>query len=293
MSAVVLLSGCSDSPPPSVYFADIHGLAVDPSDPRILYVATHHGLFRGADDKEWSKVGEDTMDLMGFTMHPTQANVMIASGHPSQPSRDYHNLGIIKSTDGGKTWDTVALRNEVDFHAMTIGLADPNRVWGWYYRDENFYESADAGLTWNRFGPTKPPKSIYGIASDAEQASTVYAASADGLHVSPDGGHSWARLQGHLPSGAATVVATTKGDPQKIWAYFPASGLARSDDGGKNWTAAARIAWAPQDGPATMAIDPGNPSTVYVASGRGAIHKTINDGGSWNLVRAVGATNAS
>lgn len=291
-TGTLLFSGCTKSPLPSVSFADIHGLAVDPNDPSILYVATHHGLFKGVNDQEWSKVSQETMDLMGFTMHPTQPDVMYASGHPARPSRDYNSLGVVKSVDGGITWTTVALKNEVDFHAMTISLADPGKVWGWYYRDSNFYEAPDAGLTWNHWAPTNPPKTIYAIASGADEASTVYAASADGLYVSRDAGHSWQPLQGKPPPGGASVIATTKADPQKLWAFFPSAGFAQSSDMGKNWTLAAHVAWESQDGPAAIAIDPSDPGTVYAASGRGAIYKTIDDGGSWSLVRPAGATNA-
>jgi photosystem II stability/assembly factor-like uncharacterized protein len=285
------IAGCVDADSRrEIVFVDIHGLAVDPSHPSLLYVATHHGLFRGENDGRWSKVSQDTMDFMGFTMHPTQPNVMYASGHPARPSAEYHHLGVLKSTDGGATWQTVALRNQVDFHAMTISLANPDVLWGWYYRDNQFYESTDAGATWAQWQPQGAPPRIYALAGAVADASTIYAAGDEGAHVSTDAGRSWKRLSDQTPAGPATVIATTHSDSARIWAFFPAVGFARSNDAGKTWTTTAPIDWGAQDAASAIAIDPTNPDVVYAASGRGAIHKTTDEGASWSLVRAAGAT---
>lgn len=281
---VVILAGCAtsnDSTSGPARFADVHGLAVDPNDPRVLYVATHHGLFRGVDGKDWAKVGTETMDLMGFTMHPTDPNVFYASGHPARPSRDYNALGVIKSTDGGHAWTTVALRNQVDFHAMTISLAEPNRVWGYYYRDNHFYESHDAGANWTHYAPTQNAPQITSIASNADSATTVYAGTNDGIWTSRDLGKTWARLAGNQPSGPAGTVATTKADANIVWAYFPSAGVMHTSDGGATWTLASPLPVGSQDGPS--AIDPTSPETVYVASGRGAVYKST--GGAWSQIQ--------
>ncbi|MGH9896127.1 MAG: WD40/YVTN/BNR-like repeat-containing protein, partial [bacterium] len=221
---LAILSGCVDSQTSGaadVIFADVHGLAVDPNDRSILYVATHHGLFRGVNDAAWSKVGAQTLDLMGFTMHPTQPSVMYASGHPGGMSRDDWAIGVVKSTDGGKTWQTMALKNEVDFHAMTISLASPETVWGHYYRNQRVYESVDGGLTWMDFAPQAPPPQIAAIASHAMEEETVFAGTSDGVWVSRDAGHEWVKLPGSQPGGPAGALATSKANEDLVWAFFP------------------------------------------------------------------------
>lgn len=285
-----LLAACAGSPDAGkpVTFADVHGLAVDPNDPRILYVATHHGLFRGVDGGNWSKVGEERMDLMGFTMHPTDPNVFYVSGHPARPTRDYNALGVMRSVDGGFTWTTLALRNQVDFHAMTISLADPARVWGHYYRNGYFYESHDSGMTWNQYAPTKSAPQINSIASDAVNVTTVYAGTNDGVWVSQDVGRTWTKVAGDQPQGAAGAVTTSRADADLMWAFYPSAGLAWSSDGGVSWTPSTSIAWGSNDGPVVIAIDPTNPDVVYVASGRGAIHRTMDNGATWNQIQVTG-----
>lgn len=284
---LTLLAGCADtsrSGPAPVRFADVHGMAVDPSNPSVLYVATHHGLFKGVRDKDWSRVGQEVMDLMGFTMHPN-GTTFYASGHPGNPNRDYSSLGVIKSTDGGVTWTTIALKNQVDFHAMGISLARPETVWGYYYRDQHFYESTDGGATWNNFAPTVAAPGINSIAGHAANSKTVFAGTNQGVWVSRDAGKNWAVLVGAQPSGAAGAVTTTRADPLLLWAYFPSAGLARTEDGGATWSSAAPIQLGSNDQVAVVAIDPSSPTTVYVASGRGAVFRSTDEGATWVQVQ--------
>lgn len=61
----------------------IHGIAVDPSDPSRLFLATHHGLFLTSPDGTASRVSDNANDYMGFTPHPTDSSLLYASGHPA------------------------------------------------------------------------------------------------------------------------------------------------------------------------------------------------------------------
>lgn len=131
--ATVLGTACSrddpafgrpESSPPVL--GHVHGLGIDPLDGR-LYIATHHGLFRdGAAGLE--KVGTSAAadrDLMGFLV--AGPGVFLASGHPSPREAAPNPLGLVRSTDGGLSWQTVALGGEVDFHALDQG---PEGIYG-------------------------------------------------------------------------------------------------------------------------------------------------------------------
>src|SRR3546814_18572167 len=73
-----------------------HGIAVDPSDPDSLYLATHHGFFVVGPDGVARQISETEDDFMGFTPHPADPDVLYASGHPAGGG----NLGFIVSRDG-------------------------------------------------------------------------------------------------------------------------------------------------------------------------------------------------
>lgn len=83
---VAVFSSVGLSAPPRFAPVDqlhhIHGLAVDPHDPTIVYIATHGGLVRLVEGQRWEHIGEGRSDLMGFTIHPSERGVMFVSGHP-------------------------------------------------------------------------------------------------------------------------------------------------------------------------------------------------------------------
>lgn len=90
----------------------VHGLAVDRNDPSRLLVATHHGLFSASPEGEALRISI-VQDFMGFNPHPSDPDVLYASGHPVGGG----NLGFIASTDAGATWTQISPGAEgpVDF----------------------------------------------------------------------------------------------------------------------------------------------------------------------------------
>src|SRR3546814_19365186 len=60
-----------------------HGIAVDPRNPDRLYLATHHGFFAVGPDGVAQQISETEDDFMGFTPHPSDPDVLYASGHPA------------------------------------------------------------------------------------------------------------------------------------------------------------------------------------------------------------------
>ena len=120
---IVTRDGGSDDPATGGAGADtgvehVHGLGVDPAD-GTLYVATHYGTFRVPADGPAQRIGDSLQDTMGFTV--VGADHFLGSGHPDQQGFDEGQpplRGLIESTDGGETWEALALSGEVDFHAL-------------------------------------------------------------------------------------------------------------------------------------------------------------------------------
>ncbi|MDR7564049.1 MAG: hypothetical protein QN134_10940, partial [Armatimonadota bacterium] len=78
----------------------IHGLAVDPLRPEVVWVAAHGGLLRIRNGR-WERVGNHTYDHMGFLVHPRQPRVLLTSGHPGPQDRRPNPLGVEVSRDAG------------------------------------------------------------------------------------------------------------------------------------------------------------------------------------------------
>lgn len=249
-------------------FSDVHGLAVNPENPREIYVATHHGLIRGLDDKEWSRVGSMQDDLMGFSMHPTNGSTFWTSGHP----RGGGNMGVRQSTDDGFTWRTT-WNDRVDFHAMTVSPADPDILWGYY--GGKLYQSTDAGVAWSVVNLSPPP--MRGLAADPTDASTLYATVQGGVSKSTDAGKTWTSLAG-IPAFGIAIDHT---NAQTMYAGGQ-NALWKSIDGGATWAPLL----LPRPGTiAYLSVSRTDPNIVYAASYETGIYKTTDAGATWALVK--------
>lgn len=124
--------------------AHIHGLGVDPAD-GALYAGTHYGVYRFSYERNPARVGDIVQDLMGFTV--ASPNHFLGSGHPGEDALDHPpNLGLIESTDSGKSWTSVSMNGQADFHALDYrhGL-----VFGVYSSTRTVMVSADKH-TWDQ-----------------------------------------------------------------------------------------------------------------------------------------------
>ncbi len=105
--------GAADEGGP-IELAHIHGLGVDPTSGD-LYAGSHYGLIRLPERGEPRRVSE-VQDFMGFTV--SGPNRFLASGHPGEDQDGPRNVGLLESTDGGRSWQTLSLAGEADFHTL-------------------------------------------------------------------------------------------------------------------------------------------------------------------------------
>lgn len=263
-----LLAGCASSPSSSgatsIEIPDVHGLALDPTDASILYVATHRGLLRLDDDITWSEVGASRDDFMGFSAHPSDPRTFWASGHP----RTGGNLGLIRSADAGASWERIALEG-VDFHAMAVSAADASRLYG-SWRGQ-VLRSDDGGTSWS---PVAPLAAI-GFATHPSARDVVYAATGKSVQRSDDAGLTWTQAS----DATAIGLAIDPSAPETIYAGTQ-QGARKSVDGGRTWT--------PMELPGTIAYfatHAATPGLVYAASYQAGIYKSADAGATWTTVR--------
>ncbi|MSP52027.1 MAG: exo-alpha-sialidase [Alphaproteobacteria bacterium] len=201
-----------------------HGLSIDAGDPSRLFLATHHGFYVVASGGTASLISSTRDDFMGFTPHPSAPATLYASGHPAGGG----NLGVMMSTDGGRTWRSIAAgeNGPVDFHQMDVSKADPRTIYGVH---DGLQVSMDAGKTWRIVAPA--PAALAAIAASSKEVATLYAATRAGLFRSKDGGRTW--HDGYLVRKAATVVATTSSG--EVYAFILGVGLVRAAEPELRW----------------------------------------------------------
>lgn len=166
-----------------VGISHVHGLGVNPADGALI-VATHHGTFRMSERGAVERVGSSYQDTMGFTV--AGPDRFLGSGHPDaagladgQPTR----LGLIESTDAGKTWRSLSLAGEADFHGLVIAA---DRVYGWDSSTGRFMVTTDR-VRW----VTRSNLEIRSFVVDPDDPEHLIASSVDGLVESDDGGRTW------------------------------------------------------------------------------------------------------
>ncbi len=75
----------------------VNGFAMDPVNPKIMYVAMRDGLFKSTDAGEtWKPVGKGLKDLAAVTVDPKKASEIYTATVQGV---------IFKSTDGGTKWE--------------------------------------------------------------------------------------------------------------------------------------------------------------------------------------------
>lgn len=241
----------------------VHALGANPGDGS-LFIATHTGLFRtprpGASPK---RVAGRYQDTMGFTV--IGADHFLASGHPDGRENLPPFLGLIESTDAGRSWKEISLQGTMDFHVLEA--AGP-RIYGfgsdWETRGERLLVSDDRGESW-RGRPA--PESLTDIAIAPGDPDTAVAAGRRRLHLTRDAGRSWRELS------AGTGLLTWLG-PRLL--AVDRGGIVRAAMAGfERWQVRGRVGGEP----AALATGPGK--QLYVALHDGTIMHSADGGVSW------------
>lgn len=290
---VVVLSGSVGlSAPPRFASVDqlhhIHGLAVDPHDPAILYIATHGGLVRLVGGERWEYVGEGRSDLMGFTVDPSERGVMYVSGHPDQSSHLPNPIGVMISRDGGQSWQPLALQGKVDLHAMTIG-ADGNTLYGWNVTGSpGLHRISVRDGTSSRVDVTGL-RDVFTLATHPQHPDTLVAGTRAGLLVSSDGGKGWSSMSNEISGVVVTAAAYHRKDPRVLYAYAvrPDLGLIKSQDGGQQWKSVGFFL-GEKDAVNVFAISPHDPNMIYVSTFGSDLYQSRDGGEKWQPLARQG-----
>ena len=138
----------------------IMGIAVYEADPRIFYVASASGgLFKTENNGITFRPvfeREGSISLGAVAVSAKDPNIVwVGTGEGSSRNSVAWGDGVYKSTDGGKTWACMGLKETMHTGKIVIDPANPNivfvaslgRLWG-SSSERGVYKTTDGGKTW-------------------------------------------------------------------------------------------------------------------------------------------------
>jgi photosystem II stability/assembly factor-like uncharacterized protein len=292
-----------------------------PGDPNTFYFGSvGGGVWKTTSaGMVWNPIfdSERIASIGAIAVAPSNPNIIyVGSGEADMRSDIGFGDGIYKSTDAGKTWKNVGLRDSRQIARMLVDPKDPNLVYaaalGHAYgpnAERGVYRSSDGGATWQKVLDKGPETGAADLAFDPANPKVIYATMwtakrppwsvyapiegpGSGLYKSTDGGGHWTQISGHgLPDsqwGRASVAVATGG--RRVFALIDAQnagGLYRSDDAGETWTRTSddsRIisrAWYF----GTVTVDPNNADIVYVPNV--AMYRSTDGGRNFTVLRGA------
>jgi len=293
----------------------VDDLAVLESDPTTFYVAmATSGIYKTTNaGTTFLPVfdNEGTGSIGAVAIAPTDANLVWAgTGEANNRQSSSWGDGIYKSTDGGRSWKNMGLRNSKQIAKIIVDPVDFNVVYVAVLGDlwatggeRGVYKTLDGGVTWNRVLHVDDMTGATELVMDPSNNKTLYTATYQRLRQqwgmngggpgsniwkTTDGGVSWSKLESGIPAGAKGRIGLDvyRRNPNIVYArveHDTQSGVYRSDNGGATWRKMSDTNPRPMYF-GVIKIDPQTDSRIYVP---GVSLHISDDGG--RTFRADGA----
>lgn len=267
-----------------VTLTHVHGLAYS-ADGKRLMIPSHHGLAVYENGK-WSKAPGPEHDYMGFS---ATAKQIYSSGHPAQGSGLVNPFGLIRSKDGGKSWDKLGLEGETDFHLLTTGW-NTNAVYVWNtgpssrMRARGLHYTLNDGLQWKPARAAGLSGDPHALATHPDAASEVAVATSEGVFKSRDAGDNFVRIA--ESEGTAVFFDL---DGKHLW-YGSFDGQARLSRVSLGGGPATRVSLPapPKDAVAYIAQHPEKRDTYAIATFGKSVYLSKDAGRTWVAIAEGG-----
>jgi len=212
--------------------------------------------------------------------------------------------GVYKSTDGGKTFKNVGLKNSGHISQIIIDPRDSNTVlvaaqgplWS-SGGDRGLYKTTDGGKSWTRILEIDKHTGINEVVVNKNNPDEMIASSyqrrrhvwtlinggpGSGLHKTTDGGKTWQKLSQGLPKSEQGRIglAAAPSQPGTVYAIIEANdkekGIYRTDDFGKTWAKRSSYMSSSPQYYNELIVGPKNPDRLFVMD---TFSKVSMDGG--------------
>ena len=230
----------------------VNVIVKDPNNPSTFYVgAPAGGIWKSTDaGMTWNTTTDDLpqIGVSGIAVDVNNSNIIyIATG--DDDAGDSYSVGVMKSTDGGQTWNTTGLNpgnspssmNDIYIHPSNSNIL-------WVATNSGVFKTTDAGVTWsnqNSLGGSNGTAglNIKDIKIHPTNPDIIYAASSSRIYKSTNGGESFSLVLTGLPNSGVSryVIDVTPANPNVVYALaadnsYNFLGLYKSSDSANSFT---------------------------------------------------------
>lgn len=271
-------------------------VAFNPQNPNTIYAGSASGGLwrsfsggRGARAWEYVPTGFPVLAVSAIAIVPDDSNTIYigtgevynyrnaGTGFAIRPTRGSYGIGVLKSSDGGRTWRKSldwSAHQERGVWAVRFNPLDANTLWA--ATTEGVFKSVDAGETWQQVNELIMVMDLVVHPQDSDRVLISVGnlgSEGHGLYRTLDGGQTWEKLSG-LPQtfGGKAMLATCPAAPNVVYASIGngtssqtgATWLMRSDDFGDSWSLASFEDYSRWQGwfAHDVAVHPQNPDVL-------------------------------
>jgi photosystem II stability/assembly factor-like uncharacterized protein len=304
----------------------IDDIAVSETDPNIIYLGyAVGGVFKSVNNGvSFEPVFEtySTASIGDIAIHPTNPDIVyVGTGEANNRQTTSFGDGVYKTTDGGKTFTNIGLKETQAIARIVIDPKNPDTLYvavpGHLFgpnKERGLYKTIDGGKTWTLAKYIDPDTGFTDVALDPVNSNIIYAASyqrrrlgccfngggpTSALWKSADAGKTWTKLTGSgLPPGTYGRIAVdvSRSNPNVVYAQIEAGDVGRpvrtgpGDDLAASEATPAGAAAVPQPGqPATPPAGRGQqPGAAQPAAPAAAAAGGGGRGGGYNWCNNAG-----
>jgi photosystem II stability/assembly factor-like uncharacterized protein len=288
-----------------------------PSQPYTFYIGVcNGGVWKTTDaGRTWTPIfdSQQTGSIGSLVVAPSDPNVLYVGsgeglGRPDLSVGD----GVYKSTDAGKTWTHLGLRDGQQIPNIAVDPGNANRLFvavaGHPYgpnEERGIFRSTDGGQSFQKvlfkdvntggndvdIDPSNPAI-VYATLWEERQGpweNAQWRGTGGGIYKSTDGGATWKQLTNGLPQNGAITqanLAIAPSNPKRVYAAVAvnaATSFYRSDDSGETWTQITQdnrpVGRIGGGDLAVPIVNPKDPDTIISAST--VAYKSTDGGKSW------------